>query len=137
MTTVQEPLTGLSFPSFFKSVIDDLTKIVIPSKQRDRGAHSALRTPWRRISPKPSPQHKVELPGVKKPRPRHKEVELGCGAPALPELEALCGDLTTATNINRAVAKVFLLLAQVRISRRPRLRLSCPATAANRSCHPQ
>jgi hypothetical protein len=125
MTTVQEPLTGPSFPSFFKSVIDDLTKIVIPSKHSERGAHSALRTPWRRISPKTSPQDNVELPGVKKSRPPvkkdKKEVELGCGAPALPELEALCGDLTTATNINRAVAQVFLLLAQGRISRRDAL----------------
>src|SRR5712671_3343108 len=33
----------------------------------------------------------------------------------LPELQALCGDLTTATNINRALAQVFLLLAQGRI----------------------
>lgn len=115
MTTAQEPLAGPSFPSRFKSVIDDLTKIVLPSSNpRERG-----------ISPKPSPQGKVELRGARKPRPPikkdKKEVELGCGAPALPELEALCGDLTTATNINRAVAQVFLLLAQGRISRRDAL----------------
>jgi hypothetical protein len=32
-----------------------------------------------------------------------------------PEVVALCSDLTTATNINRAVAQVFLLMAQGRI----------------------
>ncbi len=32
-----------------------------------------------------------------------------------PGLEALCGDLTTATNINRALSHVFLLMAQGRI----------------------
>ena len=35
-----------------------------------------------------------------------------------PELEALCADLTTATNINRALAQTFLLMAQGRISRK-------------------
>jgi hypothetical protein len=35
-----------------------------------------------------------------------------------PELEALCSDLTTATNINRALAQTFLLMAQGRISRK-------------------
>jgi hypothetical protein len=33
-------------------------------------------------------------------------------------LEALCTDLTTATNINRALAQTFLLMAQGRISRK-------------------
>jgi hypothetical protein len=44
----------------------------------------------------------------------------GSPDPALeaPELEALCGDLTTATNINRALAQIFLLLAQGRISQK-------------------
>jgi hypothetical protein len=36
----------------------------------------------------------------------------------IPELEALCADLTTATNINRALAQTFLLMAQGRISRK-------------------
>jgi hypothetical protein len=35
-----------------------------------------------------------------------------------PELEVLCADLTTATNINRALAQTFLLMAQGRISRK-------------------
>jgi hypothetical protein len=35
-----------------------------------------------------------------------------------PELTALCADLTTATNINRALAQVFLLTAQGRISQK-------------------
>src|ERR1700688_1678407 len=38
--------------------------------------------------------------------------------PDLPELQALCGDLTTATNINRALAQVFLLMAQGRIAQK-------------------
>ena len=33
-------------------------------------------------------------------------------------LEGLCGDLTTATNINRALSQVFLLMAQGRISQK-------------------
>ena len=37
---------------------------------------------------------------------------------ALGGIEALCADLTTAANINRALAQIFLLLAQGRISRR-------------------
>src|SRR6202035_4220276 len=37
---------------------------------------------------------------------------------SLPSLEALCGDLTTATNINRALAQVFLLMAQGRIAQK-------------------
>jgi hypothetical protein len=36
----------------------------------------------------------------------------------VPALEALCSDLTTATNINRALAQSFLLMAQGRISRK-------------------
>ncbi len=41
------------------------------------------------------------------------------GAPsALPELETLCNDLTTSTNINRALAQTCRLLAQGRISQR-------------------
>jgi hypothetical protein len=154
MTTVQKPLNGHSSPSFFKSVIDDLTKIVIPSKRRERG-----------ISPKSSPQHKVadpirigvpssdesqqqdELSSVNKVEPERvtsprcqftfsdgrqcrmqpsqlcahharKKEDHPSGPPPMPELEALCGDLTTATNINRALAQTFLLLAQGRISRR-------------------
>src|SRR5256885_2260170 len=35
-----------------------------------------------------------------------------------PELTALCADLTTATNINRALSHVFLLTAQGRISQK-------------------
>jgi hypothetical protein len=35
-----------------------------------------------------------------------------------PELAALCGDLTTAANINRALAQTFLLMAQGRISQK-------------------
>src|SRR4029077_3451662 len=34
---------------------------------------------------------------------------------ALVGLEGLCGDLTTATNINRALSQIFLLMAQGRI----------------------
>ena len=40
------------------------------------------------------------------------------GAPELPGLEGLCADLTTATNINRAISHVFLLMAQGRISQK-------------------
>jgi hypothetical protein len=39
-------------------------------------------------------------------------------SPGCDSLQALCGDLTTATNINRALAQVFLLLAQGRIAQK-------------------
>jgi hypothetical protein len=62
MTTAQEPLTGHRPHSFLKSVIDDLAKIVIPSKQRTGGVQFSSRTPSREISPKPSPKHHSSAP---------------------------------------------------------------------------
>ena len=50
--------------------------------------------------------------------PRQREVAATILAPKAPlalALVALCGDLTTATNINRALSHVFLLMAQGRI----------------------
>jgi hypothetical protein len=138
MTTVKEPPNGSKSPSFFRSVVDDLTKIVIPSKQRERG------TPL-----KPLPQCQV-APSAHDPsnstfaasrceytfsdgrRCRNQRAQL-CGQHTLkakaghrarssalevPALEALCSDLTTATNINRALAQTFLLMAQGPISRK-------------------
>jgi len=147
---------GSKSSSFFRSVVDDLTKIVIPSKRRER---------W--IPPKPSPQHEFapsahdqsnstfapsrceftfsdgrqcsnpakvypqdELSPVKDKKVANQCASLcahhiskqkrgGKGAALkAPELEALCSDLTTATNINRALAQTFLLMAQGRISRK-------------------
>jgi hypothetical protein len=49
--------------------------------------------------------------------PKQKRGGKGAALKA-PELEALCTDLTTATNINRALAQTFLLMAQGRISRK-------------------
>jgi hypothetical protein len=189
MTTAQEPLAGPSVPSFFKSVLHDLARIVIPSPheshlfsanvsqqeqlrgvnkaelssvnnvQRERGAHSARRTPSRRISPEPSPEPSPQPPAELRDAQedqrcqftfsdgrqcRHQRAQL-CPQHALrtkndplatdedqninlsppkeaalqsPELEAICADLTTATNINRALTQVFLLLAQGRISQK-------------------
>jgi hypothetical protein len=156
MTTVKESPNGSKAPSFFRSVVDDLTKIVIPSKRRERG-----------IPPKPSPQRQVapsahdqsnstfapsrceftfsdgrqcsnpakvypqdELSPVKDKKVANQRASLcahhapkqkrgGKGAALnAPELETLCADLTTATNINRALAQTFLLMAQGRISRK-------------------
>src|SRR5690348_12780732 len=45
---------------------------------------------------------------------KHKPSPGAEGAPDV-ALEGLCGDLTTATNINRALTQVFLLMAQGRI----------------------
>jgi hypothetical protein len=136
MTTVKESPNGSKASSFFRSVVDDLTKIVIPSKQRERG-----------IPPEPVPQRQV-APSAHDPSnstfaptrceftfsdgrrcrnsrasfcshhaPRQKRTGKGAALNA-PELEALCTDLTTATNINRALAQTFLLMAQGRISRK-------------------
>jgi hypothetical protein len=136
MTTVKESPNSSKPPSFFRSVVDDLTKIVIPSKQRERG-----------IPPKPLPQRQV-APSTHDPSnstfapsrceftssdgrrcrnslaslcahhaPKQKRGGKGAALRA-PELEALCADLTTATNINRALAQTFLLTAQGRISRK-------------------
>jgi len=67
---------------------------------------------------------KVELSPVKKVRNQraslcihHARRRRTPGDEVAPDagLEALCGDLTTATNINRALTQVFLLLAQGRI----------------------
>ena len=48
------------------------------------------------------------------PRP---EATLSDAALDLPELHSACRDLTTAAGVNRALAQVFRLLAQRRISR--------------------
>jgi hypothetical protein len=136
MTTAKEPPNGSKSPSFFRSVVDDLIKIVIPSKQRERG-----------IPPKPLPQRQV-APSTHDPsnstfapsrceftfsdgrQCRNQRASLcahhsskrdrkrGAKGINAPELEALCSDLTTATNVNRALAQTFLLMAQGRISRK-------------------
>jgi len=125
----------LKIPFLFRSVVDDLTKIVIRSKQRERG-----------ISPKPLLQRQL-APSAHDPSnstfapsrcdftfsdgrqcrsqrasvcAHHARQKGGAKVTALkvPELEALCSDLTTATSINRALAQTFLLMAQGRISRK-------------------
>jgi hypothetical protein len=153
MTTVKEPPNGSRSPSFFRSVVDDLTKIVIPSSgeshQQDELSPVKKVQRERGTPPKPLPDPQV-APSAHHPSsstfaPSHCEYTFSdgrrcrnqgaqlCGQHALkakagrrarssaleaPALEALCGDLTTATNINRALAHTFLLMAQGRISRK-------------------
>ena len=47
-----------------------------------------------------------------------EKTDRGSPDAALGGLEALCGDLTTATNINRALSQTFLLMAQGRIAQK-------------------
>jgi hypothetical protein len=77
-----------------------------------------------------SPHQRVELSPVKDKKvasqcaslcAHHASKHKSSGKRAVlkaPEFEALCSDLTTATNINRALAQTFLLMAQGRISRK-------------------
>src|SRR4029077_11457720 len=120
MTTVQEPLNGSSSPSFFKSLFSKL------KPPREVGASAANVYP------------QDELRGAKEVRCRFtfsdgrqcrsqrasfcvhhaSKRDTKHKAPAAPDLEVLCTDLTTATSINRALAQIFLLMAQGRISRK-------------------
>jgi hypothetical protein len=63
MTTVKELPNGSKSPSFFRSLVDDLTKIVIPSSgeshQQDELSPVKKVQPERGISPKPLPQRRV------------------------------------------------------------------------------
>jgi hypothetical protein len=122
MTTVQEPPNGHSSPSFFKSVISRLK----PQHDSDALANEPsdkLKPDRCQFTFSDGRQCRMQSAQLCTHHASKQEPDPGAkGAPdhalEVPELEELCGDLTTATNINRALAQTFLLLAQGRISRR-------------------
>ncbi len=132
MTTVKEAPNGSKSPSFFRSVVSKLKPPVAPvSPGTQHHTPSPLKS---QISDTQSPENasRCEFTFSDGRRCRNQHAQL-CGQHALkakagrrarssalemPALEALCGDLTTATNINRALAQTFLLMAQGRISRK-------------------
>jgi hypothetical protein len=130
MTTAKEPPTGSKALSFFRSVV---SKLKPPTAPVSSGAQQPTPSPLKsQISDKQSPENasrceftfsdgrqcrneRTSLCAHHAPKPKRS----GKGATLkAPELEALCADLTTATNINRALAQTFLLMAQGRISRK-------------------
>src|SRR2546428_5524179 len=115
MTTLQEPLTNAipPFPFFIENPIDtnqlpDRCQFTFSDGRQCRMARSE-------IHPSLCPFHS-----------EREEQLFGDPAPGghvvgaaldLPELHSACRDLTTASGVNRALAQVFRLLAQRRISR--------------------
>jgi hypothetical protein len=129
MTTVKEPPNGSKSPSFFRSVVSKLKPPVVPVSSR---THQHTRSPLKsQISEVQSRENvsrcqftfadgrQCKTPPVQ--LCAHHAPKQKRGAKGLSDasaLEALCSDLTTATNINRALAQTFLLMAQGRISRK-------------------
>src|ERR1700676_753011 len=130
MTTVKEPPNGSKSPSFFRSVV---SKLKSPVASVSSGAQHHTPSPLKsQISDLLSSGNvsRCEFTFSDGRRCRSERPSLcahhaskqkrGGKRAALkaPELEALCAYLTTATNINRALAQTFLLMAQGRISRK-------------------
>jgi hypothetical protein len=130
MTTVKEPPNGSKSPSFFRSVV---SKLKPPVASVSSAAQQPTPSPLKsQISEAQSRENasRCEFTFSDGRRCRNQCASLcahhapkqrrgGKGAALnAPELEALCSDLTTATNINRALAQTFLLIAQGRISRK-------------------
>src|ERR1700680_904618 len=130
MTPVKESPNRSKSPSFFRSVV---SKLKSPVASVSSGAQHHTPSPLKsQISDLPSPGNvsRCEFTFSDGRRCRSERPSLcahhaskqkrGGKRAALkaPELEALCADLTTATNINRALAQTFLLMAQGRISRK-------------------
>jgi hypothetical protein len=128
MTTVKEPPNGSKSPSFFKSIVSKLKPLVAPvspgtqhhtpqkSQTSDRQSReNASRCQLTFADGRQCRNQRASLCA----HHASKQKRGGNGATLkAPELEALCSDLTTATNINRALAQSFLLMAQGRISRK-------------------
>src|SRR5438445_9959136 len=142
MTTVQEPLTRVSPPP-----CDDAASIVIPSEHRERGIPPKpspqynLRGDNGFIDTNPLPDRcqftfsdgrqctmaRSDIhPSLCRFHSEREDQLFGDPSPEgyvvgraldLPELYSACRDLTTAAGVNRALAQVFRLLAQRRISR--------------------
>src|SRR6266567_3989181 len=120
---------------------DHPTRMVVPSEQRERGTSPELRGDNGFIDTNPLPERcqftfsdgrqcrmaRSEIHPSRCPFHAEREDQLfGDPSPGgnvvgaaldLPELYSACRDLTTAAGVNRALAQVFRLLAQRRISR--------------------
>jgi hypothetical protein len=146
MTTVKEPPNGSKSPSFFRSIVSKLKSPVAPvssgtqhhtplkSQISDRQSReNASRCQFtfadgRQCSNPAKVYQQDELSPVRDKKVvnsaqlcAHHTPNQKHGAKRVSDasaLEALCSDLTTATNINRALAQTFLLMAQGRISRK-------------------
>jgi len=137
MTTAKEPPTGPRPASFFKSVISQLkpqrhseapankpsdkladpTRIGILSDEPERTTSlnaSASRCQFTFADGRQCKTPPAQLCAHHTSKQKRGAKRLSDGS----ALEALCSDLTTATNINRALAQTFLLMAQGRISRK-------------------
>ncbi len=131
MTTVKEPLHGPGSPSFFQSVISRLKSPVAPVSSAAQhklsrstlGANGAAdgglegpRCQFTYSDGRRCGHERASLCVHHASKQRESAAkDVPDAALDAPELVALCADLTTATHINRALAHVFLLLAQGRI----------------------
>ena len=124
MTIAKEPRKRPKSPSFFKSLVSKLKPKRNPSALANQAAE-----PERRTSTDFSPSRcqftfsdgrQCRTPRAQFCIHHDSKKQGGVGAEGAPDavLEALCADLTTATNINRALAQTFLLMAQGRISQK-------------------
>jgi hypothetical protein len=123
MTSVKEPLTGPSSASFLKS---------LTSQPKPRHSEAPANKSSDKLNAnhchftfadgrqcKMPPAHLCAHHARKRRKPGAEGApDTALGVLKAPELAALCADLTTATNINRALAQVFLLTAQGRISQK-------------------
>ncbi|HEV1287581.1 MAG TPA: hypothetical protein VNU44_19820 [Bryobacteraceae bacterium] len=128
MTTVKEPPNGPKPPSFFRSIVSKLKLPVAPVSSGTQH-HTPLKS---QISDRQSRENasrcqftfadgrQCKMSSAQLCAHHTSKQKRGGQGAALkaPELEALCSDLTTTTNINRALAQTFLLMAQGRISRK-------------------
>jgi hypothetical protein len=137
MTTAKEPLTRPKPASFLKSVISqfkpqrhseapankpsdklaDPTRIGVLSDEPERRTSlnaSASRCQFTFADGRQCKTPPVQLCAHHASNEKHGAKRVSDAS----ALEALCSDLTTATNINRALAQTFLLMAQGRISRK-------------------
>jgi hypothetical protein len=127
MTTVKEPPNGPKSPSFFRSIVSKLKPPVAPVSSGTQH-HTPLKsqTSDRQSRENASRCQFTFADGRQCKTPpmqlcAHHAPKLRRGAKRVSDasaLEGLCSDLTTATNINRALAQTFLLMVQGRISRK-------------------
>jgi hypothetical protein len=129
MTTVKESPNGSKSASFVRPVVSKLKSPLASDSSSAQQPTPPLKS---QISDLPSPENvsrcEFTFSDGRQCRneravlcahhaPKQKRGGKGAALKA-PELEALCSDLTTPTNINRALVQTFLLMAQGRISRK-------------------
>ena len=123
MTTAKEPLTRAKSSSFFRSVVSKLKlghpiRMVIPSDEPERGASPDSSSSRCEFTFSDGRQCRSQRAQFCLHHSSKKQTGVGDEVAPDAALVGLCADLTTATNINRALAQTFLLMAQGRISRK-------------------